>query len=243
MNFFPHPLKNARSFLFIKPVIITLVILSACKNDNDDILPEPYPVFGTCEAVNTVGNLSITSEDGKNFVYKTHGGGKVAFSTQDPQLGFTHDDYPIFEISFWGGVYYFNHENLNGKHIKDRLGNRRSLIFPDGAKITTVYEDNFGPLLSVSIIEGNAFHHINFACNTVEYSSTNSPYAKQLDDAEADGETSTFEFTETGLLYLNIYIEDVAGQKVEERVPLGELFKDDPKKINDYFDDPRLGHT
>jgi len=77
----------------------------------------------------------------------------------------------------------------------------------------------------------------------LEYSSANSDYTKQLDDTEADGETCTFEFTETGVLFLNIYTEDVVGQKVEKRVPLGEIFNSDPTRINDYYDDPRLSRT
>ena len=57
MNLFPQPLKYTRSFLFIKTAFIALVFMSACKNSDDDVYEEPFPVFGTCKAVNPVGNL------------------------------------------------------------------------------------------------------------------------------------------------------------------------------------------
>src|SRR5690606_3365819 len=233
-----------------KQILLIIIILGfitlSCSKTNDDIDREEFPKLGTCEAVNPLGNLSIASVDDDNFVYKTNGGGKMIYYTENHIFYFSHDNYPSLAIQFWGAFNNVSssvHEFLNGKHIKDRLGNRRSFIFPDGAKITMAYADNFGPLLSVSIIEDNAYHHINFECQTVEYSSINSPYAKQLDDAEADGETSTIEFTETGLFFLNIYIEDVAGQKVEERVPLGGLYKDNPQYVDDLYDDPTQEHT
>ena len=162
----------------------------------------------------------------------------------------THKDYVNFKIELWGSddlsgetFYSGNHENLNGKHIKDRIGNRRSIIFPDGAKVTMISTGIYNPLVSVSIHEDNAYHHLNFSCMTLEYGSANSKIAQRLDDAEADGETGTFEITATGLLFYNIYIENTPGNKKEEKVPLGELFKDEPKKVNDYYDDPRLKHT
>jgi len=45
------------------------------------------------------------------------------------------------------------------------------------------------------------------------------------------------------VLFLNIYTEDVVGQKVEKRVPLGEIFKNEPTTTHDYYDDPRLSRT
>lgn len=103
-----------------------------------------------------------------------------------------------------------------------------------------------GALISISIYEGGEAHHINANCNNQnvpEYSGIKESMAKQLDDAEADGETGTFEFTPTGLLYENIYTENTPGNKVGNRVPLGELEHDNPTKVNDLFDDPRLGST
>lgn len=221
-------------------VLLFSVLLFACKNE-DEIPKEEFPVFRTCKSVNPEGNLSLSGANNEIFTYETKGGGKIQHSMETHVFNFTHADYPGFSIQFWGGngVFTAAHENLNGKHIKDKLRDRRSLIFPDGAKITIVCADNSGALLWVSIYEGKECHNLNLTCKTLEYSSANSAYAKQLDDAEADGETCTFEITKTGLLFDNIYIEDIPGQKVEERVPLGELFKNDPQKVADYYYDPR----
>lgn len=245
MNHFPHIIKNARSFLFIKTAIIILV-MSACKNDDD--IEEPFPVFKTCKAVTPKGNLSISGDSNNMLLYITNGGGTIKYLMETHAFIFSHAVYPGFKIEFWGGtddplVSTAAHENLNGKQIKDKLGVGRSMVFPDGSKVTLVSDKNSGELLWASIYDGHEFHRINLICNTIEYSSVNSVYAKQLDDAEADGETATFEFTETGLLFLNVYTEDEVGQKVEERVLLGEIFKDEPTIVNDYYDDPRLGHT
>ncbi len=229
-------------------VLLFSTLLFGCKKDNEEIPEEEFPVFGTCETVNPAGNISLSGTNNGIFTYITSGGGKIEFTTETHVFNFTHADYPIFTIQFWGGVNGTNvfsaaHESLNGKHIKDKQGDRRSIIFPDGAKLTIVCANNFGALLWASIYDGNECHHINLTCNNLEYSSANSAYTKQLDEAEADGETCTFEFTETGLFFLNIYSEDVAGQKVENRVPLGELFKDKPNTVRDHYDDPRFEHT
>jgi hypothetical protein len=241
MNFFPQKIKKTRSVLFIKIATIAFVLVTGC--DKDEKIPEPYPMLGTCQAVNPVGKLNITNADNKYFVYETHGGGKMVYNLHG--FIFTFGNYPYLKVELWGGFDAFSaiHENLNGKHIKDRWGNRRSFIFPDGAKITMVYAEDYEALLSVSIYEGNEIHHINVACNTVEYSSTNSPFVKQVDDAEPDGETATIESIEAGVLFLNIYTEDVAGQKVEERVLLGETYRDNINDVRDFYDDPRLDHT
>jgi hypothetical protein len=228
-------------------VLLFTVFLTACKNDNE-IPEDEFPEFGTCEPVNPLGNISLSGSNNGIFEYSTSGGGKIEYNTETHVFNFTHADYSGFKIQFWGGangtnVFSAAHESLNGKHIKDKQGDRRSIIFPDGAKLTIVCADNFGVLLWANIYDGNECHHFNLTCNKLEYSSANSAYTKQLDEAEADGETCTFEFTETGLLFLNIYSENVAGQKVEKRVPLGELFKDKPNTVNDHYNDPRFEHT
>lgn len=232
-----------KKYILLITIIFSFFTGSCSKNE--DINSEELPKLGTCEAVTPKGNLNIIA-NGNEFVYNTHGGGKMIYYTENHIFYFSHENYPSLAIQFWGGfnnVFSSVHENLNGKYIKNRMNNKRSLIFPDGAKITMVYAEDYEAFLSVSIYEGNEIHHINVECNTVEYSSTNSPFAKQVDDAEPDGETATFEFTETGLLFLNIYTEDVAGQKVEERVKLGEIYIDEPNNVTDYYDDPRYDHT
>jgi hypothetical protein len=75
------------------------------------------------------------------------------------------------------------------------------------------------------------------------YSAVDQRITTLLDQAQADGETSTLEITQTGLLYVTIYTEDQPGNKIMNRVELGSLVNGKPNQVNDLFDDPRLGHT
>lgn len=220
-----------------------MFLFSCGKDTVIDDKKDQLLVFGTCEGVPAKGRLSESAAD-STITYITSSGGKIVMDHKRLVITITHKDYINFRLQFWGSidkngkkVYGGNHENLNGKHIEDRESNRRSLIFPDGAKITMIaigYE-----LLSVTIYDGQECHHINTACNNMlEYSSATSTITQQLDDAEPDGETGTFEITATGLLFYNIYTETTLGVKVEKHVPLGEIFKDRPTTVNDYYDDP-----
>ena len=249
MNSVQKIVKTLRYLTTKKIAIITiLIIISSCKSD-EELLDEGFPKLGTCKPVAYTGNLNQTITE-NTITYLTSGGGKIVMDQKNTIITITHADYQNFKIELWGNLVVngetlnsANHENLNGKHIKDRLGNRRSIIFPDGAKITMVAAGLYEQLVSVSIHDGNKYHHINFTCMTLEYSSINSLYAQKLDDNEVDGETGTFEITETGLLFYNIYTEDTPGNKIEENIPLGSLNKDQPTQTNDFFDDPRLSRT
>ena len=201
----------------------------------------------TCKEVPVSGGLTYSESTG-TFNYETSGGGKITIAEEVLQLN--HEGYANLNIQFWGGLtvngepqYSFNHENLNGKHMKDRVGSRRTIIFPDGAKITWVAEGEDGKLLSISIYENGEAHLINRVCGVLEYSAVNSTIAQQRDDAEADGETSTFEFDDVGLEYKNIYTENTPGNKVPDEYLIGTLQRSSPNSVNDHYDDPRLNHT
>ena len=216
--------------------LLTMMTVVSCKKETSDP-PDDTPIFGTCTAVTPTGRFSIET-DGK-FTYYTSGGGKIVID-HALDITVTHEDYPGFFIDFWGavsgGAASYNHENLNGKHVKDRIGNRRTLLFPDGAKMTWYTETEKGSTVSLTIYDHGEVHHVNPGCNTLEYSVVNTPVTeKALDDKEPDGETATFEFTTMGLEYYNIYQEDVAGQKVMNKVPIGEIFRDEPNRVIDYW--------
>lgn len=221
--------------------------LNSCKKDGKSA-PEPTPaVPDACPSVEAQGNLTISESEGK-YTYTTSGGGIIEMDLVSIRI--MHNDYPGFKIELWGGLEVdgvpklsANHENLNGKHIKDRLGARRTIIFPDGAKITMVAEGLYLQLLSVSIYDGAESHRINPVCGKLIHSSLDISVAEQMDNAEEDGEAGGFEFTSTGLLFFNQYQEDAAGVKVENRYNLGEIFRDLPNAVQDHYDDPRLGHT
>lgn len=227
-------------FQFATCLLMLMFAMAGCKKNSEKPKEDDLPQFGTCKPAAVEGHLTLSGTNNGIFTYSTSGGGKIVMDAN--VVTFSHKDYRDFTIQFWGTVQINNqtylggpHENLNGKHVKDRTGTRRTIIFPDGTKFTMSAESTRGQTNTATIYEGNECHHINLACNTLEYSSANSPFAKRLDDTEADGETGTFEFTATGLLFLNIYNEDTPNQKVEKRVPLGEIYKDLPNRVDDYW--------
>jgi hypothetical protein len=240
-----RPIGHRRVLSFTGCLLGLILSLTACHKDE---VVEKRPMLGSCQPVSPKGHLSYTSSSG-SYTFQTNGGGTIVIDFKS-FITITHADYPGFKIELWGGTYVngepktsANHENLNGKHIKDRIGGRRTISFPDGAKLTLVADGEDGPLRSVSIYDGAESHHINPTCNALELSSTTLAIAQQLDQAEADGETGGFEFTSSGLLFVNLYTEDVAGNKVVNRYLLGEIIRNSPGQVRDHYDDPRLGHT
>ncbi len=239
VNFVSHKtIGIAPAFIFFSFVLV------GCnkKNECDGTT---LPQTGTCTPVALSGHLT---QNGDTLTYRTSGGGIVVIEPFFMKIH--HDNYSEFKYEFWGGdsvngqpEFSFRHENLNGKHIKDRLGKNRTIVFPDGAKVTVAAIDTFRQVLSITIYDGAECHRINFTCHKVEYSSTNLCISQGLDNAEADGEASSFEITSTGLLFFNSYTEDTPGNKVENRYNLGELTLGLPNNVRDWFDDPRLGHT
>ncbi|HRQ51216.1 MAG TPA: hypothetical protein PLR74_11805 [Agriterribacter sp.] len=189
-----------------------------------------------------------------NGWYEYQSGGGVTIKIQQHvdfeglRITLTDVSYPNhIEYEIWGisesGEHSAMHENLNGKHIKDRIGDNRTVFFPDGTKITCVAAGPNKSVTAISIYDGANAHHLNITCNTIEYSASNAAVAKRLDELQPDGETSTYELTDTGLMFYNIYTEDMPGNKVEQRVNLGALFNDNPNNVRDFYDDPRLDHT
>jgi hypothetical protein len=226
----------------------SFLLFCSCKKNNTE---EALPVLGTCQSVAPTAELKLI--DAQTYQYESAGGAVIQikrFSRENMQIILTYKAYPNFKYEFWGGaepgmLSPASHENLNGKHIKDKLGVNRTVIFPDGTKMTYVATAAWymGGITAISIYDGAMVHHLNIECFKLEYSSVNENIAKRLDDMQADGETSTFDITETGLLFYNIYNEEKPGNKQEERVELGRLNKNIPHQVNDLYDDPRIGHT
>ncbi|MGV8878134.1 MAG: hypothetical protein ACOH2A_03790 [Sphingobacteriaceae bacterium] len=240
--------KNFGSVL----LLATLMSVSACKKHKKD--QKDQFKDESCIPVVSTGRIAANTS-GDQFAFRTTGGGHVTLNINTEKSTFrsikiTHEAYPGFNLELWGDTTVkgmvrtsANHESLNGKHIKDRIGTRRSIIFPDGAKLTLFAEGRKGPLLYVSVYDGAESHRINLTCNTLIKSSTAPAVARQLDEEEADGETGGFEITPTGLLFFNLYTEDTPGVKTGKRENLGEIFRSDPTRVNDYFDDSTRAST
>lgn len=237
---------NFRTLSLFAGLLALVLAIPACKKDKG-AAKEELPVFGTCQPVSPKGNLTYSANTG--YIFRASGGGIITIDLKK-FVTITDDNYPGFKFVMSGEsdisgllVYSYHNEYLNGKHIKDRPGSRRTIVLPDGAKVTLIADGRQGALRSISIYNGKETHRINVTCNTLEYSSVNSAAAAGLDEAEPDGETSTYEISSTGLIFLNIYQEDKPGDKVMNRVLLGELFLDHPHRVNDYYDDPLRDDT
>lgn len=227
-------------------VCCSFFLFTACKKKTEDGLP----TLNTCKAVDAKAGL-VSLGDGI-YEYQSAGGVTIKIHRRDIgglTITLTDTSYPnLITYQLWGITdesesYAAIHENLNGKHIKNRIGSNRTIFFPDGTKITCVAAGPDKSVTAISIYDGANVHHLNITCDKIEYSGSNEAIATRLDELQPDGETSTYELTSTGLMFYNIYTEDTPGNKVEKRVNLGSLVNDIPTQVNDLYDDPRLGHT
>jgi|JI102314A1RNA_FD_contig_51_1218812_length_1341_multi_4_in_0_out_0_2 hypothetical protein len=245
---FTETSSGNKAILALTAISFFIAILCGCKKEQQQ--PEDEPTVSIPTSVEAKGDLTTSGNNGP-FIFRTNGGGTITIqltgSTQS--IIINHDSFPLFKLEFWGvddfDILCGNHENINGKHIKARLNTRRTIVFPDGAKITmssgpgTYYE----PLVTISIYDLEESHRINATTRTLVHSSTDAIIAQQYDEAEADGEAGGFVFTETGLLVFNDYMEDTPGNIILDHYDLGEIYFDIPNTVTDYYDDPRFGHT
>lgn len=140
------------------------------------------------------------------------------------------------------------HENLNGKHIKDWEGRRRTILLPGDTTITMTSAEQTpgGPitLQTISLYDAGQSHRINAQTKTVEMSVLLSRVGEA---AEPDGETMRIWHLGAGRYYTeNIYVEEAVNPAPppQSSTPLGITGGDaNPNMVNDYYDDPRMGHT
>jgi hypothetical protein len=230
-------------------IAILLLTMFSCGKDDDTITETQ-----DCELVFISNGLSAS--DCGLYQYVSDSGVTIKINAHGVITYTDTSTFPnIFTIQFWGtdgtdkGYAYAGLENLNGKHIKDRFGINRTILHPNGLKITLISTGTFPYIAGedyftgATIYDGAIVHHIDLVTNHIEYSGNNQYVADNVDANEADGETSTYEVVGTMLYYYNIYTENELGNKIIERVDLGSLNSLDPNQVNDLFDDPRLNHT
>lgn len=211
---------------------------------------EELPVLGTCQEVAPQGALLVQGDG----IYEFNSGkgtnikiaAQLLNSSESLTVTITYNEKSTYQL--WGSENdtqpAAQHENLNGKHIKDRIGNNRTVILPDGTKITLVSTGPAADVTAITIYSGGSVHHINVNCKKLEYSVSNNPYiAQRMDELQADGETSVMEDTPDMVWFYNIYNEDTPCNRVYGRVNLGSLPKANENQVNDLYDDPRLAHT
>lgn len=149
------------------------------------------------------------------------------------------------------------HEYVNGKHVKDWEGKQRSLVLPDGTKITMGATAPNGVVTNTSIYDGDQNIQIKNEGNEVTSRSFN-PYDTRMREAyQYDGETARISYNrDGGINYTNMYTQD-------ENFGVRSNYKDiaatsDPKwyerpfmpfmgvgqqRTRDFYNDPRLLFT
>lgn len=147
------------------------------------------------------------------------------------------------------------HENLNGKHIKDWEGKRRTLVLDDGTKITMDAEGAQSVVHTTSIYDGAQSHVVGNVGNLLRHSCVHAQTTVKRDADEFDGEAAHLVILRSpasvaGSLFVeNIYTETdvMEGGTVRTFSPnlLGETGEADinSNNVRDFYDDPRLGHT
>lgn len=160
------------------------------------------------------------------------------------------DGLPKATWEDWGDP----HENLNGKHIKDWQGNRRTLWLDDGTRITLHADGPQEVVHTTSIYDGAQSHEIGNVGNQIRHSCVNAQVAAGRDAQEADGETAFLALlrgpTSVGgaVFVENIYLETEEGgvtQRTYEALPLAETgdLETDRTLVMDLYDDPNLVAT
>lgn len=146
--------------------------------------------------------------------------------------------------NFWYELWGNAHESLKGQHIKDTLSNRRTFLLTDNTIVTATLSST-GTVARISIYDADQSHHINAQTLSVIRSSSVRSYGEP---EEFDGETARFVDNADGMRAENYYEQGdpctgASGEKVFNVVPLGQLYLNSPNRVDDYYDDPRLGHT
>ena len=149
------------------------------------------------------------------------------------------------------------HEYVNGKHVKDWEGKQRSIVLPDGTKITMGADSPNGVVTNTSIYDGDQNIQIQNKDNDITSRSFN-PYDTRMREAyQYDGETARISYNrDGGINYTNMYTQD-------QNFGMRSNYKDiastsDPKwwqrpfmpfwgigqqSVKDRYDDPRLLFT
>lgn len=185
------------------------------------------------------GGFWTQASPGTEIRVETHGGYTVRI---DRHQIIVTDPIGTNKVEYWGDP----HENLNGKHIKDWETDRRTLLLGDGTRITLHAQGPQQVVEHTSIYDGQNNLQVDNTNNFVVHASTSLADTLCREREQHDGETARFVTdAATGIArYDNLHIEDDDFVITPTNVPLGTSGGyTNPTQVNDYYDDPRLGHT
>ena len=226
----------------VSPGTVTITATSDGKSGSVE-LPVQTP---TCGWPLPTGRLEVASDC--SYSHITNGGwritlNKLTLTIVDPSNRVKIENWGV---SDHGVEVAMAHENLNGKHVKDFLSNRRSHQLPDGSMIT-IDASVGGRRAWVTIYDTDQTHRLDAGADQawLEWSSSQGQFGEAQ---EPNGETSRIFDEGEGFRWENIYTQEagaggVPGPKVPGVEGLAETVFANPGQVKDYFDDPRLGHT
>lgn len=149
------------------------------------------------------------------------------------------------------------HEYVNGKHVKDWEGKQRSILLPDGTKITMSADAPDGLVKKTSIYDGDQNVQIQNEGNKVTSRSFNPYDTRMRESHQYDGETARISYNgEGGINYNNLYTQDenfglrsnhkdiatTTNPRWWQR-PFMPFWGAGQQKVHDHYDDPRMAHT
>lgn len=144
----------------------------------------------------------LTQEgEGKPITYTTSGGWQV---TVDHDKVIAKDPSGQHNITWSGDP----HEYVDGKHVKDWDGKERTMILPDGTKITAEATAANGLIQNTSIYDGNRNVQIDNNQNSVTHTSANPWDTRSREAWQPDGETAMVSLDRCGLGYTDVYTQD-----------------------------------
>lgn len=201
------------------------------------------PPWGPGSTGNPGGQLQQEGP-GKPINYRTSGGWNVQVNNDKVIIT---DPTGQHKIEHSGDP----HEYVNGKHVKDWEGKDRSILLPDGTKISMHADGPHGLIQNTSIYDGDQNVQINNNGNQVTHRSFNPYDTRAREFWQADGETSAVQRGFRGLRYDNLYTQD---ENLGVRPNYKQLafsrndtgfwgFPFFGPKTRDFYDDPRLAFT
>ncbi len=203
------------------------------------------PPPATCESTVPIGRLTFDGAPGYSFF--TSGNWRVMVRP-DYTVRILVPGWP-WHLEFWGAPTtpqspVLTHENLTGKHIKDRLMPARTVHLTDGTTVTLFGLDS-PETAGVSIYDQDQTHRIMFKDLRLTHSCAIGRFGET---DEADGEASEVVMNAEGMLWRNTYTQEelpgrIPGPKIPGITPLGQTSFININQVIDFYDDPRLGHT
>jgi hypothetical protein len=233
-------------------LVLPALSLTSCGKSSSPATPTPIPTPDPpaaqgCPTGSNLAPAGTLVKEGAGFTFSTSTNWRIHY--EPSKLDIVAPTVTKDTLEFWGGIpgdpwMSGNHENVNGKHVKDRAGNIRTVRLPDGALVTMTAAGAQAPLVTVSLYEGGQSHTIQASTMTLTHSCAGDlAVATARERAEPDGETASLTITAGGgVYYANEYVQGAsASGEPLDKVPSVQRIAEtggpaNPNQVVDYFD-------